>query len=73
MSLTNMLLCGKRSEERRKNLLTHSLKSIFATLFANSSSFDGAFSVEQQDADGTQQDEAASFSSDVPQHEASAP
>jgi hypothetical protein len=66
-----VLLCGQRSTERAKHVLTHSLKSIFATLFGNfslESSLNGDFSMEQHDADGAQQDEAGSFSLEVPQH-----
>jgi hypothetical protein len=59
--------------KKREHLLTHSLKSIFATLFANSALSNSGFSadVEEHDAAGAQQDEIepVSFFSAVPQHE----
>jgi hypothetical protein len=72
----NLVTVRYLSVERSKYLLTHSLKSILATLLANSSFSDFVFSaeVEQHDPDGTQQEDAAgSFSSAVPQHEDSSP
>jgi hypothetical protein len=71
-----VLLHVKHSLEDRKYSLTHSLKSIFATLFTSSSLSEPVFSadVEQHEAAGAQQDEfeAGSFSA-VPQQEDSAP
>jgi hypothetical protein len=72
----NPVTVGYLSVERSKNLLTHSLKSILATLLANCSFSDFVFSAEvgRHDTDGTQQEDAAgSFSSAVPQHEDSSP
>jgi hypothetical protein len=70
-----MLLHVKYSLEDRKYSLTHSLKSMFATLFASSSLSELVFSaeVEQHEVAGAQQDEfeAGSFSA-VPQQEDSA-
>lgn len=70
-------MCYWKYLEDRKYSLTHSLKSMFATLFANSSFSEVVFSVEveQHEAAGAQQDEfeAGSFFSAVLQHEASSP
>jgi hypothetical protein len=72
----NLVTVRYLSVERSKYLLTHSLKSMLATLLANCSFSDFVFSaeVEKHDPDGTQQEEdAGSFSSAVPQHEDSSP